>query len=137
MIDASLETHTQVVSQKPTPEYEKGRQQIVKEILSTERTYHKNLVTIIKVEHRNNLKLTNLKLWMTPLKDGNIIDTKFLPKIFSNVESIIPGLLLDEAPFTSLHFTVTARLLIDLDGVVSNDSQTIGDVFLSVVFPTF
>eukprot|EP01116_Phalansterium_solitarium_P016716 TRINITY_DN3949_c0_g2_i1.p1 TRINITY_DN3949_c0_g2~~TRINITY_DN3949_c0_g2_i1.p1 ORF type:complete len:630 (+),score=205.90 TRINITY_DN3949_c0_g2_i1:159-2048(+) len=83
------------------------RQNVVLELLATERTYVANLNTVIVT-------------WMNPLREGNIIETKFLPKIFCNVEQIF-----------HVHRKFLARLGQRIEE--STDTQIIGDVFLSTV----
>lgn len=58
---------------------------------------------------------------MTPLKDGSIIETKYLPKIFCNVEEI---------------HAVTTKLLAELEIKLKNwnEASTIGDIFIQLVF---
>lgn len=57
---------------------------------------------------------------MTPLKDGSIIEAKYLPKIFCNVEEIIG---------------VSTKLLSELEGRVKvwNEASTLGDLFLQLL----
>lgn len=120
----------------------KTRKRIIDEILETERTYVKNLETMIKVNNtpnsfRKNLKL--LALWLTffefhrnpfsqvfqePLKasldsESPLISPTDLGLLFNDLLSILP---------------VNLKLLKDLEErLKTSENQNIGDIFLNMV----
>ena len=83
----------------------KERHQIAFEILTTERTYIKNLITVIKY-------------FLSPMRETKILDQKDIAKIFSNLEKI---------------HGLNSKIHIDLEKKLESwgNQTTIADVFLN------